>query len=798
MSLTPPKDEAINFLCKWRPSGPWVLTAIATEGVIITKTFHNVKVMSTWIDENNGRKNLYFTINPVQQDKDTKPKRTDISFIIAFQVDCDPRIGEDFQKERERIFKSLANFEPHPSVIIDSGGGAQAFWLLEEPITLDGTEPTAIEHEAYSVQLELLLGGDRTSNCDRIFRLPGTINIPNAVKLKKGRVLALTSVVEYAGTRYPLSKFTRAPIKIQAPIVKGTELLPGGGERVQISGNVAPIFVDDLQKRNVLVPDITKVLIIHGKDPENPDKYASRSEALWAVVCALVRADASDETIAGVILNRDNKISSSVLDKPRPERYAAKQIQDAREEVEDPMLRELNGKHAVISDIGGKCRIISETFDHALTRPRISYQSFLDFGNRYCNRKIEVAVDKNNNPVYKPMGKWWTDHAKRRQYECIVFAPGKEVPMAYNLWQGFACEAIPGACELYLDHMLQNICQKNEEHYKYLLSWMARCVQQPDCQGEVAIVLRGEMGTGKGALAKHFGALFGRHFLQISDAKHLVGNFNSHLRDAVVVFSDEAFWAGDKKHESVLKSLITENLLAIEGKGIDVVASPNYTHIIMASNSQWVVPAGNKERRFLVLDVGENKLQDKKYFAAIQQQMKKGGYEALLHLLLTYDISNFEVRDIPQTTALHDQKLLSMGAEEQWWYEKIVEGRILRDDDRWEDEVQKIELQNDYVNFMIRIGVQRKFSPTLLGKFLAKACPEGHPKSYQKLAKVTEIGQHGEQYSQMKRVYFYGMPSLQECRNIWDKQHGSKSNWNAPLEKDEQLEMKTSAEDAFK
>lgn len=794
--LTPPKDEAIDFLCKWRPDGPWVLTAIATEGAIITQTFHDTGVMAKWINEYNGRRNLYFTINPVRQDHDSKPRRVDIASITAFQVDCDPRVGEDFTKERERILKSLQTFEPHPSVIIDSGGGFQAFWLLEEPIALDGTEANAIEHEAYSVQLELLLGGDRCSNCDRIMRLPGTMNIPNAVKLKKGRQVAATAVVEYAGTRYPLSKFTRAPIKIQSPATKGGELLPGGGEKIQISGNVAPLFIDDLQKRNVIIADIIKVLIIHGKDPENPDKYSSRSEALWAVVCALVRADASDETIAGIILNRDNRIAASVLDKPRPERYAAKQIQDAREEVEDPMLRELNSKHAVISDLGGKCRIISETFEHALNRSRISYQSFLDFMNRYCNRKVEIAMDKNNNPVYKPIGKWWVDHPKRRQYDCIVFAPGREIPSAYNLWQGFAYEAIPGDCSLYLDHILQNLCGGNKEHNDYLLGWMARCVQHPDCQGEVAIVLRGEMGTGKGAFARHFGALFGRHFLQISDAKHLVGNFNSHLRDAVVVFSDEAFWAGDKKHESVLKSLITENMLAIESKGVDVHASSNYTHIIMASNAQWVVPAGNRERRFLVLDVGEDKLQDKKYFSAMLKQMMTGGYEALLHFLLTYDISNFEVRDIPQTGALNDQKILSLSPEEQWWYEKIGDGRILRDDDYWVDEVQKIPLQNDYVNFMTRIGVQRKFSPTLLGKFLNKVCPD--LKSYQKLAKVTEIGQHGEQYSQMRRVYFYGLPTLEVCRDIWDKQRGTKSKWNPPLEKDEQLEMKSLAEDAFK
>ena len=37
----------------------------------------------------------------------------------------------------------------------------------------------------------------------------------------------------------------------------------------------------------------------------------------------------------------------------------------------------------------------------------------------------------------------------------------------------------------------------------------------------------------------------GQHALKISNAKHLVGNFNSHLRDCVFLFADEAFFAGD-------------------------------------------------------------------------------------------------------------------------------------------------------------------------------------------------------------------------------------------------------------
>ena len=54
----------------------------------------------------------------------------------------------------------------------------------------------------------------------------------------------------------------------------------------------------------------------------------------------------------------------------------------------------------------------------------------------------------------------------------------------------------------------------------------------------------------EGVFCSQFGALYGPHFIQISQASHLTGHFNSHLKDKLLVYADEAFWAGDKKAES--------------------------------------------------------------------------------------------------------------------------------------------------------------------------------------------------------------------------------------------------------
>lgn len=793
MAIEPQTHLAIDFLTKLRPNGPWILTAILPDkGKIFTRTFvpDELPEMACWIDSYQGIRNLYYTLNSVRELVEKKPEKSQISELIALHCDLDPRIGEDFAEERIRILKTVASFTPKPSVIVDSGNGYQVIFFLRNPVPLDGSIETVEEYERYNRQLELLLSGDSCHNCDRILRLPGTINVPDEKKKKRGRILTLSKVVEWNDSKYQLSEFMAAPVKVQTSYPSKLEQLPGGEEKIRISGNIAPLYVEDLEKRGLVVPGATKVLIIYGTDVDDPHKYPSRSEALFAVVCSLVKAGADDDTIAGIIMNRENKISESVLDKTRPEKYAAKQIQSAKEEIEDPLLRKLNSRFAVIGDLGGKCRIISEAYDYALKRSRISFSTFEDFKNRFSNQRVQIASDADGKPIWKAAGQWWINNPQRRQYDTIVFAPGREVPEAYNLWQGFACEAIPGDCEIFLEHVRKNLCKNNLGHYQYMLGWMARCVQQPDCPGEVAIVLRGEQGTGKGAFAKHFGSLFGRHFLQVSDPKHLVGSFNSHLRDCILLLADEAFYAGDKKHESVLKSLVTEATISVEAKGVDVISCPNYTHIILASNSAWVVPAGTNERRFFVLDVSSDKMQDKKYFAAIQEQMNRGGKEALLYFLLTFDISNFEVRDVPKTEALQDQKLLSYSPEESWWFEKLEEGRILKEHDCWEREVMKQSLQDDYINFMHRVGIIRKASPTVLGKFLGRVCPNGVPRSYQRMAKVKSLGPYGEEFFTQRRVYFYELPNLEECRLQWDTHLGGPFKWNQPLEKGEQMNFK--------
>jgi hypothetical protein len=109
-----------------------------------------------------------------------------------------------------------------------------------------------------------------------------------------------------------------------------------------------------------------------------------------------------------------------------------------------------------------------------------------------------------------------------------------------------------------------------------------------------------------------------------------------------VLFADEAFFAGDRSYESTLKKLIYRGDAPFEPKGVDPFQAPNRIHLINASNSDWVIPAGADARRYFMLDVSNARIQDRPYFRAIGEQLDSGGREALLFELLHRDISNFD------------------------------------------------------------------------------------------------------------------------------------------------------------
>lgn len=445
-------------------------------------------------------------------------------------------------------------------------------------------------------------------------------------------------------------------------------------------------------------------------------------------------------------------------------------------------LREFNDRYMVVND-GGAAIIFFDDIDHALGRRVYRRMTPGALKTLYLNRTVCTRITDDGQRAKKCVADFWLKHENRRQFiDGVTFDPSnsKKNPNVLNLWNGFAVEPKPGSWGLLKWHILTVLCRSDKSHFDYFMGWMARLIQYPAKQGEVAVVLRGNVGTGKGTVGHALLSLFNQHGMHISSSKHLVGSFNAHLRDCVFLFADEAFFAGDKANLGTLKALVTEPILTIEAKYANAIQCRNMLHVFMCSNSDWVVPATRDERRFFVLDVSDEHKQEKPYFAAIKKELEHGGHAAMLHELLHYDLSNFNVRDVPETQALQDQKKHSLDTTHAWWTEVLMRAYVFRSKlgleghfGEWHEFVTTDVLFDSYRDFAK--GERHPMSREQIGKFLTGLKYKSGKPAHQVVGE--HMAPHGAELIYNRKPGFY-LGALDDARQAFEKITGLSSEWD--------------------
>lgn len=445
-------------------------------------------------------------------------------------------------------------------------------------------------------------------------------------------------------------------------------------------------------------------------------------------------------------------------------------------EAEEAAIAWLNERCAVIIT-GNRVKVLKER-----VRPNgridVCFLSTRDFRDHYSNYRI---CDRNGKAV--SIATWWLNAPARRTYEGLVFAPDGGPEDCYNLWRGWAFRPAPKPDPtrfgLLLDHVKTNLCGGDDQISGWVWGWIAHMIQHPCDRIGTALVVRGHQGAGKSILGKIIGDLMPDHSIIADNPRYITGNFNAHMADCLLIQAEESFWAGDKVAEGRLKSLITSDHHMIERKGLDPTLERNLVRMIVTSNADWVIPAGLEERRFCVLNATDGRLQDHTFFAALQQQMNDGGYEHLLAWLLAYDLAGLNLRQIPATTGLAEQKIHSLNLEESWLFEVLHEGRIGYQD--WPDEIPTETLYGSYSRFVDRLGRKGKKAPTAFGKAIHKMMPQGFTR--RRGAERCVYGddgliKHGPDGIPVRtRPWVYDLPTLDAARCWWDAMTRTTTDW---------------------
>jgi Family of unknown function (DUF5906) len=439
-------------------------------------------------------------------------------------------------------------------------------------------------------------------------------------------------------------------------------------------------------------------------------------------------------------------------------------------------LDAMNVRHAVIGNIGGKCRVLewvpSELDEGAHV---LSLQSKADLIARYAH----IQVGWTNRGQQLTLGQKWFEHPQRANYRGVTFRPGmpavinnRDTGSWLNVWRGWGILPEKGKWPLLRKHVEEVLSGGDQKMADYNIRWAAWGFQNPGDLPEAALVLRGKKGGGKGIWLGTLRRVYGPHGLQISHARHLTGNFNAHLWTCAYLFADEAFWAGDKQGEAVLKGLITERPLPVEKKGIDVIMAVNRVKLALSSNAYWVVPASDDERRYAVSDIdpryakGSAPEEDrKKYFGAIQRELAEGGAAAMLYDLLKMPLGDWHPREVPVTPALMRQKKESLRGHHQW-FEPLLQSATLPTYCGRPDRILSEDLLAYVKAFRgLEYASEESIASFLYDEmgFIPKPWPEGNK---------FRVGGGG------KRGWVFS--PLLDLRVLWETRFGGAWNWHDP------------------
>lgn len=396
-------------------------------------------------------------------------------------------------------------------------------------------------------------------------------------------------------------------------------------------------------------------------------------------------------------------------------------------------LEDMNKRYAFVSAEGTHF-ILDEARDED-GQAKIEFWSEATFKSIHFNRRVTPDGKKTQT-----VAESWLAWKRRRQYQGVRFAPRRKLDARfYNLWKGFRVEPLDpnhpsvtakqrAGFERWKEHLVENVAKGNKDDAKWITAYFAHLVQKPWQKPLTTMVMKGAKGTGKNSIVDSVGELIGPdHFITTADSRYLTSNFNGHLESCLMLCLDEAFWSGDKSSEGKLKALTTAPRILIERKGREPHNAKNYLRIIVLGNEDWVVPASEDERRYAVFEMGEGRKQDLKYFGEMADAFKDhGAGRLLLHYLDTFDLSQVNINQIPNTQGLQNQKIASLGPFHEWWFNSLKEGHILgtNGNDEWPEQQYKSDFRQAFERYCSTRKIHSRIpNESWQGRALTKIAP---------------------------------------------------------------------------
>jgi hypothetical protein len=388
-----------------------------------------------------------------------------------------------------------------------------------------------------------------------------------------------------------------------------------------------------------------------------------------------------------------------------------------------------------------------------------------------------------------------------------------ELGLMVNQWRGFAISpclqsVTDDQVEPFLDYVYEILANRNAKMRDWILNWTADIFQYPSKKPGVALVLVGVQGAGKTFFGERLIApLVGKaHYTQVNSIAQLTDKFNAIADNKIFIQCDEAIHSYQKEIASRLKSIITDETMTVEPKGVNSYKKPNHMRFLFTSNEESTaifIDPSPFERRFTVSRVSKARANDMEYWSRMHL-WASANREKLLRWLLDRKYDRIDIHRPLMTDAKRNIQRISVDAEVAWIISRVASGFLLSDKthkhwfeayhsrfiedidkkndvlrrDHWPDVVQAAALEADFKSYVREHGrpVYSGAVLSTLRKVLPDNCMEEVAQPW-----VTYMDNRSGQVTRT-RVRLYSFPSTIAILENLREKYGSMVDTELELE----------------
>jgi Family of unknown function (DUF5906) len=270
---------------------------------------------------------------------------------------------------------------------------------------------------------------------------------------------------------------------------------------------------------------------------------------------------------------------------------------------------------------------------------------------------VRCMLKKDDEKSVSFMKLWVADNKHKKYTQAGMYAPPLRIPSdTYNFWRGFPIRLHKHVVEKSCDKMLafiKELLKGDEEHYNYMLDWIADIIQNPCTKSDVGIMLFSvEQGSGKNTLVDILKSIIGQVYsLETCNPEdQLFGRFSKMKEHKFLTIINELSAELGHKNRDKIKNMITETDFVVDEKCKNTYMGKNWSRYLITTNNVNALHIEQSDRRFVMFECSKKFVGNTEYFVEVRKEINDlGCCLALFNFLMARKITHNLRTDRPKT-----------------------------------------------------------------------------------------------------------------------------------------------------